>query len=164
MGFKQTAWDLITAMSVASCFKLIKKTGIQIPKASVDEGSILAAGRYQPWGGTRSDGVRYLRLGGGVLYEIIRCWGGFLGGASGKEPTCQCRRHKRGQLDPWVRKIHFLEEDMATHSNILAWRIPWAEEPVGYSLWGHKELGMAKATKYTAHKTPHFSDTFSPSW
>ena len=56
-----------------------------------------------------------------------------------------------------------LEKRMATHSNILAWRIPWAEEPVGYSLWGHKELGMAKATKYTAHKTPHFSDTFSPS-
>ena len=23
-----------------------------------------------------------------------------------------------------------LEEDMATHSSILAWRIPWAEEPV----------------------------------
>ena len=24
---------------------------------------------------------------------------------SGKEPTCQCRRHKRCQFDPWVRKI-----------------------------------------------------------
>ena len=29
-----------------------------------------------------------------------------------------------GQEDP-------LEEDMATHSNILAWRIPWTEEPSG---------------------------------
>ena len=28
---------------------------------------------------------------------------------------------------------------MATHSSILAWKIPWAEEP-GYSSWGHKEL------------------------
>ena len=37
-----------------------------------------------------------------------------------------------GRKDP-------LEEVMATHSSILAWRIPWAEEPVGYSLWGHKE-------------------------
>ena len=26
-----------------------------------------------------------------------------------------------------------LEEEMATHSSILAWRIPWTEEPVGYS-------------------------------
>jgi len=31
-------------------------------------------------------------------------------------------------FDPWVRKIH-LEEVMATHSSILAWRIPWTEEP-----------------------------------
>ena len=27
------------------------------------------------------------------------------GGASGKEPACQCRRHKRREFDPWVRKI-----------------------------------------------------------
>ena len=32
-----------------------------------------------------------------------------------------------------------LEEEMATHSNILAWKIPWTEEPVGYSPWGCKE-------------------------
>ena len=32
-----------------------------------------------------------------------------------------------------------LEEGMATHSSIPAWRIPWTEEPVGYSPWGHKE-------------------------
>ena len=28
---------------------------------------------------------------------------------------------------------------MATHSNILAWRIPWTEELEGHSLWSHKE-------------------------
>ena len=33
-----------------------------------------------------------------------------------------------------------LEEGMATHSSILAWRIPWTEEPGVYSPWGHKEL------------------------
>ena len=36
-----------------------------------------------------------------------------------------------GQEDP-------LEKEIATHSNILAWRIPWREELAGYSLWGHK--------------------------
>ena len=37
---------------------------------------------------------------------------------------------------------------MATHSNILAWRIPWAEEPGGlYSPWGCKESDMTEATK-----------------
>ena len=30
---------------------------------------------------------------------------GFLGGARGKEPTCQCRRHKAHRFNPWVRKI-----------------------------------------------------------
>ena len=29
----------------------------------------------------------------------------FLGGARGKEPTCQCRRHKGHRFNPWVRKI-----------------------------------------------------------
>ena len=28
---------------------------------------------------------------------------------------------------------------MATYSSVLAWGIPWAEEPGGYSPWGHKE-------------------------
>ena len=30
---------------------------------------------------------------------------GFPGGTSGKEPSCQCRRHKRYQFDPWIWKI-----------------------------------------------------------
>ena len=34
-----------------------------------------------------------------------------------------------GQEDP-------LEEGVATHSSILAWRIPWTEEAGGYSPWG----------------------------
>ena len=33
-----------------------------------------------------------------------------------------------------------LEKEMATHPSILAWRIPWTEEPVDYSPRGHKEL------------------------
>ena len=41
----------------------------------------------------------------------------------GKEPTCQCRRPKNHRLDSWVGKTP-LEEGMATHSSILAWRIP----------------------------------------
>ena len=34
-----------------------------------------------------------------------------------------------------------LEEGMATHSNMLAWRIPWTEELslAVYNPWGHKE-------------------------
>ena len=39
-----------------------------------------------------------------------------------------------------------LEEGMATHPSILAWRIPWREEPGGYSPWGHKRVGQDWAT------------------
>ena len=40
-----------------------------------------------------------------------------------------------------------LEKGMSTHSSILAWRIPWIEEPDGlYSPWGHTELDMTVIT------------------
>ena len=43
---------------------------------------------------------------------------------SGKESTSQCRRYK---FNPWVGE-DTLETEMATHSSILAWEIPWTEE------------------------------------
>ena len=33
----------------------------------------------------------------------------------------------------------FLEKEMATHSSILAWKIPWTEEPGQLQSMGHKE-------------------------
>ena len=42
-----------------------------------------------------------------------------------------------GQEDP-------LEEKMATHSSILAWRIPWTEESGGYSPCGREESDMTE--------------------
>ena len=35
-----------------------------------------------------------------------------------------------------------LEKEMATHSSILAWRIPWTEEPGGLQSMGSQELDM----------------------
>ena len=37
-----------------------------------------------------------------------------------------------------------LEKEMATHSSILAWEIPWTEKPGGLQSWGHKELDTTK--------------------
>ena len=37
-----------------------------------------------------------------------------------------------------------LEKEMATHSSIHAWRIPWTE--VGYSPWGRKESDTTEVT------------------
>ena len=44
-----------------------------------------------------------------------------------------------------------LEKEMATHSNILAWKIPWTEEPGEFHLfaWGCKESDMTKQLTFT---------------
>ena len=46
-----------------------------------------------------------------------------------------------GQEDP-------LEKEMAIHSSILAWRIPWTEKPGGLQSKGHKELDMTEVTQH----------------
>ena len=47
-----------------------------------------------------------------------------------------------GQKDP-------LEKGMATHPNIIAWRISWTEEPGGYSLWDHKDQNTTEELTHT---------------
>ena len=49
-----------------------------------------------------------------------------------------------------------LEEGMATHSSILAWRIPWTEEPGGCLPWGHTE---ADTTYMCQSQPPNLSLT-----
>ena len=83
---------------------------------------------------------------------------GFPDGASGKEPACECRRHKRLGFDPWVRKI--------------PWRRAWQPTPVflpgesngqrsqaGYSPWGHKELETTEQLLLLVYLSPGFGRT-----
>ena len=57
--------------------------------------------------------------------------------ASGKEPACQCRRHRRPMQETQEMRVRSLgwedplEEGMTSHSSVLAWRILWTEEPGG---------------------------------
>ena len=47
---------------------------------------------------------------------------------------------------------------MATHSSILAWRIPWAKEPRRlYRPWGHKDLDMTEPLKLIHIPSTHHS-------
>ena len=57
----------------------------------------------------------------------------FPSGASGKEskPMQEIQVQSLGWVDP-------LEYKMATHSSILAWKIPWAEVPCGLQLIGQR--------------------------
>ena len=68
----------------------------------------------------------------------LEFWG-FPGGTSGKEPACQCRRHKKRWFHPWSGGSP--EEGMATHSSTDAWRILWTEEPVGLQSIGSRRVG-----------------------
>ena len=43
---------------------------------------------------------------------------------SNREPPCQCRRHKRAMQVQSLGREDPLEEEMATHSSILAWENP----------------------------------------
>ena len=47
-------------------------------------------------------------------------------------------------LETWVQSLGWedlLEKKMATHSGILAWRIPWTEEPGGLQTMGSQRIG-----------------------
>ena len=68
----------------------------------------------------------------------------FPGGSAVKNPpatwkTWEMRIRSLGREDA-------LEEGTATHCSVLAWRVPWTEEPGGYSPWGHKESDTTEAT------------------
>ena len=76
-------------------------------------------------------------------------WSHFLSSSrwlSGKEPACQCRRQGFGSLgwkDP-------LGKEMTTHSSILAWEIPWTEEPGGLQSMGLPEADMTEQASWMA--------------
>ena len=53
-------------------------------------------------------------------------------------------KHPPAIWETWVRSLGRadpLEKDMATHSSILAWRIPWTEEPGGLQSTGLQRVG-----------------------
>ena len=58
--------------------------------------------------------------------------------------VAQTVKHLPAMWETWVQSLsweNLLEKEMATHSSILAWRIPFHGQRrlVGYSPWGHKE-------------------------
>ena len=68
----------------------------------------------------------------------------------GKEPTRQCRRHKKHGFRPWVRKIS-LSRKRATHSRMPPRKFHRQRSLAGYSPWGSQRVGHG-----WAHSTAHF--------
>ena len=84
-----------------------------------------------------------------ILDEVV--WWGFPGGASGKEPACQCRRLKRCGFHPWVGKILWRRAGQPTPV-FLPEESHGQRSLVGYSPWGHKELDRTEQLSMHACK------------
>ena len=74
----------------------------------------------------------------------------FPGGTSGKEPACQCRRHKERRLNPWVKKIPWRKEWQPTPV-FLPRESAGTEEPGGLQFMGlqrvkHGWSNLARST------------------
>ena len=62
----------------------------------------------------------------------------FLGVASGKEPICQCRRHKRPGFKPWVGKIPWRRKWQPTPVLLPG---KWTEKPGRLQSMGSQRVG-----------------------
>ena len=57
----------------------------------------------------------------------------------------QTVKNRPAMKETWVRSLGWddpLEKGMATHSSILAWRIPWTEKPGGLLSMGSQRGGL----------------------
>ena len=68
-----------------------------------------------------------------------------------RNPPTNARDVKRPRFDPWVERP--LRDEMATHSSILARRIPWTEEPGGL---------QPKGLQRVRHDWSHLANIQSP--
>ena len=58
--------------------------------------------------------------------------------------VAQLVKNLSAMQETWVQSLGRedpLEKEMATHSSILAWRIPWTEEPGGLQSMGSQRVG-----------------------
>ena len=93
---------------------------------------------YSPWGREESDTTERLH----VFICDLR---GFPGGAEVKASAMwETMVLSMGREDP-------LEKEMATHSSILAWRIPWTEELGGLQSMGRKESDTTERLRFHFH-------------
>ena len=71
---------------------------------------------------------------------------GFPGGSDSKESACNAGdQGSIPRFDPWVQSLGQedpLEKQVATHPGILAWRIPWTEEPGRLQPMGSQRVGQ----------------------
>ena len=78
----------------------------------------------------------------GIGYPLQYSWASLV---------AQLLKNLPAMQETWVQSLGRedpLEKEMATDSSILAWKIPWTEEPVGYSPWGPRELDTTERLSF----------------
>ena len=71
----------------------------------------------------------------GIGYPLQHSWASLV---------AQMVKNLSAMWETWVRSLGWedpLEKGITTHSSILAWRIPWAEEPGGLKSMGSQRVG-----------------------
>ena len=66
----------------------------------------------------------------------------------------QMAKHLSATQETWLRSLGWedpLEKEMAAHSSILAWKIPWIAEPGRLHPWGRKESDTTERLHFTSH-------------
>ena len=82
-------------------------------------------------------------LGEGIDYPLQYSWASLVAWLVNNTPAMR---------ETWVQSLGWedpLEEGMATHSSILAWRIPWTQEPGGLQSMGSQKVGHSWMTKHS---------------
>ena len=110
----------------------------------------------------RAGGMNHSKVGSGLCSQL-KYWGAiysraFPGASEVENPPAMQEMletgvQSLGQEDP-------LEEEMATHSSILAWRIPWKEDPVRLQSMGSQRDGLDWVTELTCMHAIHSNLTF----
>ena len=98
-----------------------------------------------------TDMMHFCSLSLQVLYFVLghslaKFWG-FPGGSSGKESTCQCRRHKRHRFSPWVGKSPWRSAWQSTSVSLLG-ESHGQRSLMGYCTKGCKESDMTEVTQH----------------
>ena len=85
-------------------------------------------------------------MSNGVISSVNQLYGnrGFPGGSVVKNPSANT-----GDMGSILGQGDTLGKKMATHPNILAWEIPWTEEPGGLQSRGHKESNVTEHARDT---------------
>ena len=133
---------------------LILSSGNNIIKCTIPLGYRIYSKVKSSWAALFENDSNYARF-----YFVIPIWASL-------EVWFRCQKFSHCQFqffqcknlpavrETWVRSLGWedpLEEGMATHSSILAWRIPWTEEPGGLQSMGSQRVGHNWAIKHTAH-------------